>query len=283
MLGQSILNTKILNGISDTPPFTPLNSGEVSLDGTNLNTFGIGVSERELDNAAKRVIKTQQVPRGDGLTIIDDYFAAKNLEFSGRLRTDTAEEMATKADELKKILSKQNAVLDYNIRGIQRRHIVNCTNMNKIFAKEKHWHITIRPVELKFSAFASFGTDLSYTAKMLYAETSNDLNIQISNSGTRKAPLALILVYTSASNVDSITLTNLTNGKSIKVNTSVTTGDVLEIDQETKGVLKNNVAVDFDGFFTDIDVGNNTFNLLHDGATPSVNFDATFKFKQTYL
>lgn len=286
MLGQSILNTQILNGIGAVLPFTPLQSGEMSLDGVNLSTFGIGVRERDVDNAAKRVIKTTSVPRGDGLTIIDDYFEEKKLYFGGRLRSTTAAEMATLMDDLKKILSKQNAVLDYNIRGVQRRHVVNCTNMSAIFAKEETWHITVRPVELKFSAFKSFGTDTFYTAKALFAETSLDLNVQIQNDGTRKAPISLILVYESAADIDSVTLTNTTNGKSIRVNVSLADGDVLEIDQETKNILKNNseTGVDLDGFFTDIDVGSNTFRLEHTGTgSPAVEFDATFKFRQTYL
>ena len=74
MLGSAILNTQILNGIGEVLPFTPLNPGEVSLGGVNLTTFGIRANLRDLDNAAQRIIKTQEVPRGDGLTIIDDYF-----------------------------------------------------------------------------------------------------------------------------------------------------------------------------------------------------------------
>lgn len=284
MIGDSLINSQVLNGIGDNPPITPLNAGEVALDGTNLITFGIGVNERDVDNPAKRVVKTENVPRGNGLTIIDDYLEEKTLVFEGRLRSSTAEEMATKMDQLKKLLIKQNAVLDYNIRGVTRRHIVNCSNFGRIFEQEKHWHLTVRPVTLQFDVLSSFGSDTNYTYKGLLAETANSVNVQMSNSGTYKAPLAVILVYQSAADVDSIKLVNTANGKTIKVNTSLTAGDVLEIDQEAKAVLKNGSEVDFDGFFIDSEVGVNTYTLTHEGATtPSVEFDATFKFKQTYL
>jgi hypothetical protein len=152
-------------------------------------------------------------------------------------------------------------------------------NMNEIFADRKGHHIDMVPFTLEFLC-EDLSTDWGYTVWTGEITAAED-TVAASGDGTIEGKPVIIVVFSAATGVTSLTVEIDENGNTIGYEGAIAAGDALVFDCESQTVTLNGTSVDFVGYFPEMPLNTATFRFTTDGS--SRTFRATIKSKHAYL
>jgi hypothetical protein len=281
MYNSALYNTAPYNGL-----FQQVGAGvpdEIEFDGFSLQNSNIIVSTLTEDSTPIRDLDVREIPRDDGSVVLTSFWRRKVITMAGHCMTNTACELDTLLDEIKKNLSPFEGPLDIkDACGNQRRYVATLTNGDQIFAQRQGYHITICPFVFQFTAFGPpFGESVDFNLQNVFDNSNLDFNYELQNPGTYKTTPQIVMIFTAASGVTDLTFTNSTNGKAIKITTAISPLDIIEIDCVNQIVRRNSAVIDYDGVFPDFNIGQNFYNISITGA--AATYTLTIKYKTTYL
>ena len=138
------------------------------------------------------------------------------------------------------------------------------------------------PFKAEFTCVEPFGHDEDYTVAYLGGQTASTFAQTITNEGNATADPVIFLQFTAATAVTQIDIQNVTTGAQMQLSgLTVSAGDIFELNTETKEVLQNGVAIDYDGSFIELDPDDN--NIQVDITSTSHTVGVTYKHKNAYL
>jgi len=230
-----------------------------------------------------RIINTAGMPSNDGELFNSSYFKKGAVILRGRMFKNTAQELEDEIDTFKKAISQEKGNLDVSMvkGGTKRRYKATVMNFDSIFAGREKSDITTVPFSLKFLVHEGFAQDINFSSSGF---TINDLEqtTALYNTGTRKCPLRLTFNFGSVNGITAILIENLTTNQSIKVTNPLVDTDILTVDGYEKTVELNGSSIDFDGYFPELNTGENLIKVTLTGTSVS-SITATAKTKNYYL
>jgi hypothetical protein len=258
----------------------------LQFDGFDLNSADtVDSGDRILiqnldDNGPMIDLDKIEIPLGNGVKINSRWRRGKVIEAEGVLFSDTGASLETFLDTIKKNLRKINRPLDVTKYGVTRRY-PNATllNMDKLFRGRKGSDITRCPISLQFLC-SDVGTAWDYEQTSGEITAAED-TIVVETGGTTETLPIIVVVFSSATGVTTLTVEIDENGQEIEIPYAFTGSEAVVIDCEEETVTINGVSVEFDGRFPEMDIGTNTFRFTTDGSART--FRATIKAKPYYL
>ena len=113
-----------------------------------------------------------------------------------------------------------------------------------------HYNIDFLTFEVNFQTLKPFWEEVNYTTNA-FLDTTSSFQSDINNSWNASVnPFVIFVFKTWISGTDTISVE--TNSKIITVNETISDNDILEINCETKEVLLNWSAIDFEWTFFEI-------------------------------
>lgn len=277
MYNSYLYNSGLYNGLGR-------NIGQNDQDTIVFNSYGLQntmiVTTNMIDSIPERSLDIVDRPRAHGQILLNDWWRTKDITLTGYIRATSVTELAAEVDQFKYKMSDREGNLDIKIDGVVRRYVATLANKD-IFDDRKGYHVTFMPWKLVFRCLTPFAVLPNYISDDFLNETDLSLNEQIENEGTTVAQPVLIFNFSAANAVTALSWTNNTNNEAISITTSISAGDYIRIDGETKQVTKNGTVIDYSGIFPLLDVGINSFSLNITGT--SATYSHTVKYLQPYL
>lgn len=223
------------------------------------------------------------VPRGDGQYLQADYFRSYTIEAEGIVKASTAALLDAQLDTIRKNLRFREGYLDVtDANGTVKRFAATMDGYEDLFAGRQRYHVTICPWKARFVCKVPFGKARTYTATELLGLYVSPANQTVINTGTYKAQPVVTFLFTAASSLSALGVTNVTTGEQLDlVSPTATAGDVFILNSEDKTVTKNGAAHDYSGAFVSLDVSTNILRLT--ATATSFTADVTVSYKPTYL
>lgn len=244
-------------------------------DGTYMK-----ISDIQYNSAHRRELDQFSVPRANGVRVPNMYEREKIITADGMLKCASKEALEAYIDTVKKNLRGHAKQLVTCWAGITRLYDrATLINAGAIFAGRQHYHINIVPFNLQFLC-EDFSTDWNYTQTSGEITTAID-TVLLSGSGTTEGKPVIIVVFSAASGVTSLTIGIDENSGSIGYSGAIAAGDAFVFDCENQTVTKNGTEVDFVGYFPSMALDTNTFRFTTNGT--SRTFRATIKSRNAYL
>jgi phage-related protein len=266
-------------GAADASAIAP--TSLLTFDGYNCDDrTNMTISLIKFNSGHNREIDQFNVPRANGVRVANVYEREKIIQAYGKLDAADADSMETLIDTVKKNLRTKRAKL-VTVWGGKTRVYQKATlvNMNEIFADRKGHHIDMVPFTLEFLC-EDLSTDWGYTVWTGEITAAED-TVAASGDGTIEGKPVIIVVFSAATGVTSLTVEIDENGNTIGYEGAIAAGDALVFDCESQTVTLNGTSVDFVGYFPEMPLDTATFRFTTDGS--SRTFRATIKSKHAYL
>lgn len=268
-----------LNVPSPSPNVAP--DSLLTFDGFDCDDrVNMTISRITFNSGHKRDIDQFNIPRANGIRVANVYDREKIIKAYGKADAADADAMETLIDTIKKNLRTKRKQLVTNWGGKTRLYEhATLINMDELFSDREHYHIDMVPFVLEFLC-EEYSTDWEYEQWSEEITAAED-TVAATGDGTTEGKPVIIVVFSAASGVTSLTCEIDENGQTIGYSGALSAGDVLVFDCENEQVTLNGVDVDFTGYFPEMVLGDNTFRFTTNGA--SRTFRATVKSKHAYL
>lgn len=238
------------------------------------------ISRLVFSSGHKRDIDRFNIPRANGIRVANVNDREKVIKAFGKADAADADAMETLIDTIKKNLRRNRRRLVTNWGGKLRVYEhATLTNMDELFSDRQGYHIDSVPFVLEFLC-EEYATDWSYDQWSEEITAAED-TIVTEGLGTVEGKPVIVVSFSAASGVTTLTITIDENGHTIGYEGTINAGDVFIFDCETSTVQKNGTDVDFFGYFPEMVLETNTFRFTTDGA--SRTFRPTIKSKHAYL
>lgn len=277
-------NTTGYNMAGYNAPSTSSNIAPSSLltfDSFNCDDrINMTISNMRFSSGHKRDIDRFNIPRAAGIRVANVYNREKVIKAYGKADAADADAMETLIDTIKKNLRRNRQVLVTNWGGKTRRYEhATLVNMDELFSDREGYHIDMVPFVLEFLC-EEYATDWDYDQWSEEITAAED-TVAATGNGTVEGKPVIIVVFSAASGVTSLTCEIDENGQKIGYSGALSAGDVLVFDCENELVTLNNTEVDFTGYFPEMVLGDNTFRFTTNGS--SRTYRSTVKSKHAYL
>lgn len=233
--------------------------GKFSFNGWNLdNGDNIRVVQSNHDDIWTIDFDTYDTPLEDGGGVLGKYYRKKQIQLILSVKASTPESFNDLIDEIKYQTSKTEWKLRIIINWIVRERTATCTSLK---FNRKNYNVTrVGNVVLTFTCVnphsqledpesANFITQTwSFQSSVIYqwrAETFPKLFVTMDSGSSTWMRFEL-------------------NWYVIEINTSLTAGDVIIFDGETKSVTVNDVEVVYSWPFTPLNYGENIYSIHND-------------------
>lgn len=278
-LNTTGLNISGLNIPSSNPNVAP--TALLTFDDFNCDdgTY-MKISNIQYNSGHRRDIDQFSIPRANGIRVSNVYEREKIITADGLLTCASKEALEAYIDTVKESLRRKRQQL-VTVWAGQTRLYEHATLMNSdtMFADRKYYHINIVPFTLQFLC-EDLSTDWDYdqwTGEITLADDT----IAATGDGTTEGKPVIVVVFSAASGVTSLTVSIDENDQTIGYSGALAAGDALVFDCEQEIVTLNGTEVDFTGYFPEMALGGNTFRFVTNGS--SRTFRATVKSKHAYL
>lgn len=283
-MSSSILNTTGLNlsGLnipSANPNLAP--SALLTFDDFNCDDgVYMKISNIQYNSGHRRDVDQFSIPRANGIRVSNVYEREKIITADGLLKAADAATLEAYIDTVKESLRRKRQQL-VTVWAGQTRLYEHATliNTDTMFADRKYYHINIVPFTLQFLC-EDISTEWDYDQWTGEITLSND-TVSATGDGTTEGKPVIIVVFSAASGVTSLTVSIDENDQTIGYSGALVAGDALVFDCEQEIVTLNGVDVDFTGYFPEMTLGDNTFRFVTNGS--SRTFRPTVKSKHAFL
>lgn len=279
-----------LYGADLTALTSPSADGLVILTDANAIVFnGYVLQDSEIitnlfdrDNPASKKLVTEEIPRRSGKVVLSDFYSEKIIQLDAVVEAESRSAMDLKLRAMKNALKKTNGWLQFMDAG--ENMIVKCTWTNRTaFNRARYYGNTFCVVTLEFEAVdPPFIQSLDFVSQSFFGVTLLNYieDITVEGNVDEMQPVAIMNV-TAADSITNVQFENSTTGQAINVDVSLTAGDILKFDAQTRKVYKNGTKINFNGDFPDLHNGTNSTKIVVTGT--SITYDLTLKYKNFYL
>lgn len=248
---------------------------DIIFNGFGLQNQNFISSEIDFRNMPKINLLTYDNPKNDGGGVLDRFYKQRTITIQWTILWTDADNIEQRIDTLKKVLSVKTWYLQVKVGGVYRRILCSLTNSDII--TRKHFDITRWKYKLTFTALDPFRSEKVRSSKS-FPWTTQDINEDIVNEWSEYSNPIINILVVSASSVT--TLKNKIWNNEIVVSTSLTAGDIFEINSIEKTVTLNWNSIDFSWRFPQLESGQNIYSMDCDW---TFDFDIAILFPKNYL
>jgi predicted phage tail component-like protein len=214
------------------------------------------------DTLPKREIESVHIPRRLGKKLINTEIGEKVIQISGIILADTAEELQSAKDELKKVLNTVEGTLTIE----DGRDFTATAERVKI--PEKQYTRTVQPFEIQFVCSKPFAEGAQQNTGFVVPSGLFSFTLQTTVSGTvfnRPQFVFTLPSGTGTSPVNIIKLRYYDTANQIVVSGSWTAESEITIDYNNYQITQGGVQLDYTGQFDNIEPGSRTFEITVSG------------------
>lgn len=248
---------------------------DLIFNGLWLQNQFIITSKIDFWNMPKTNLLTFTNPKSDWWGVLDRFFKDRTITIEGVILWTDADDLETRIDAIKKVLSVKTWYLQMKIKGTYRRILATLTNQD-IFDR-KHSDITRAPFKLTFKAMQPFRSEKEWVAKTFYWITT-DINEDITNDGSEYSEPIINILIRDALNVSQLVNTIWNN--SLTINETLTQWDIFEINCIDKVVSLNWNSIDFSWRFPTFEIWVNIYSM---DSNWTFEYDIAILFPKNYL
>ena len=248
---------------------------DLIFNGLWLQNQFIITSKIDFWNMPKTNLLTYTNPKSDWWGVLDRFFKDRTITIEGVILWIDADDLETRIDAIKKVLSVKTWYLQMKIKGTYRRILATLTNQD-IFDRN-HSDITRAPFKLTFKAMQPFRSEKEWVAKTFYWITT-DINEDITNDGSEYSEPIINILIRDASNVSQLVNTIWNN--SLTINTTLNQWDIFEINCIDKVVSLNWNSIDFSWRFPTFESWVNIYSM---DSNWIFEYDIAILFPKNYL
>ena len=245
------------------------------LDVNNIWIVGNKILTTKFSDDFSVNLLSYEYPLSDGKGFISEYFRGRTITFDLALLADTEENYQNLVDNLRKFVSKSDIYIDQLVNGKYRRIKANIKQNPTILSTNS----TCWKASLTFEALDSFWEDVDYLSKTILWIEGNFV-WDFKNTGTVRTNFIVYVIFRQNTNISGLTLS--LHDVKLQINEAFVENDVLEINWETKQVLKNNQEIDYQGFFPILETETNILNLSFN-EWETVSYDLSIIYKSKYV
>lgn len=269
------------NSLYNAPALTAtLDYDDLVFNGLGLQNENIFSSWQER-SMPRRNVNTFEIPREHGQGYIDSYFRTKQIRVEGTIVGTSKEDLESRVFEFKKKLAEPQKPLWIKYAdGTTREFTATLTNPDSLIAQE-FFHLNWTPFVAVFTCYEPFGKSLDYESEAFFGQSTLAFTETMQNNGNTWAKPIIIFNFSAANAVTAVSVKNNDLNQEIELSASISAGDYLRFDSETREVTLNGVVQDFDGVFPDLKAGGNSFTTTI--TATSATYTATYKSKKSYL
>ena len=274
-------NFNAVNFNSRRIPIAATDQDNIVFNDFSLQDTDVITTHLRHDSPPSRDFLTNKIPRADGEFSVGDFWRKKTITLRGIIHKSTSSLLEAKLSAFKKALSVAESNLDIKVDDVIRRYVATWINPNRTFERRETYDITKIPFEIQFDCLEPFGLATSYSAAEFLGKTSLALSVTADNDGDIHAKASIGIIFSAASSISKVNITNNTTGDEIEITRSFAAGEYLKINGETREVEVDGTAVDYSGVFPTLATGANSFTFTLTGT--SANYSATVKHRKPFL
>lgn len=213
-------------------------------------------------NGPSRELVRKAYPRANGAYIEVDQFRENTIVLRGVIKKDTRALLEAELDSFKEAFATPAGVLKILFAGASRYFDCYASTLEGIFQRNPN-NINFIPFEITLLCLHPFGRNGSRDSFTGANATASSTTYEIDNDGSAPVESIATLALSTAGTVEKLKWENLGTGEAIIIDNggAFSNGDTLKINGETKQVLKNNVAIVYEGVFPSLVPGTNSCKL----------------------
>lgn len=261
--------------IGASPIPVSVTADNIIFDGFSLQNDNIIISEANFEDSGASEFNWYPIPRLDGNGFLSRFWRKKTIVLKGIVKDTTKALLDARIDEIKRECYGTEWTFEY-VDANGRRKIT--ATLSRADFDRQHFHITFCPFVLTFETNEAFWYDEINESNSVSAVTGNFID-SLSVGGSAPSQPQVYFVLNSATAITAISFT--ANGRTITVTESFASGDVLEINSQSKTVTKNAVEVDYTGTFPELLPWPNAVNYNFTGT--AINTEIITLWRKNYL
>ena len=232
--------------------------------GNNIDKFEIEQESR---------LEPVPVPRREGYLTDEAYSTGMRLLMGGTIYNDDSDDTRTTLNALKNAFSKgKKTITLYDDRELIAQKEYFRSSYVDADLRRVQWEASMLSDDFGFRAVNPTVTTATITTSPSTSTSTNDGNLD--------ADAVIRMTPGSVAIASGVRIDNLTNGKFFTYNTTITTGDYVEIDTENLTVVDSagaNKIANFQGDFFKLAAGAN--QIKYTGTTSSAVVNLTYRSK----
>jgi hypothetical protein len=241
----------------------------------NMQTEKIWATTTDVFSAPENNVQTDNLAQSDGAIFVRSSVRAKSFSVAGIIRGDSIADTDSLIDQFKMGLRLAQQNFDIAYAGSVRRYVASPQNI--MITRERGQATAGWSVQFICASPVGMDTNSS-TLLAATPVTTSTASIPIAVGGTYQAEpyIKVTLTAVTGGTSKTITITNTTTLRGIRIIRTWSPGDVLEIDSFNKTVYVNSQVVIFDGQFPKWDVGSQNIGYLDDFTTRTASITAEY-------
>ena len=217
--------------------------------------------EIQHESMDSRELNIQRLGKGDGGKLVSETFAPKTIKLIGTIFCTDCDNLESRIDTFKELLSRQEKNLDIQYASGTRRYVATCSNY---LIERKHYNLTFANWEANFLiSNTAFGKSLdtsTYSQDLIVVGTATVAGTY-TFTGTRRPMPTIKMTVNSETDLSKVRFRNVNTNGAIEVETAFNAADVLIVNTSDYTVTLNGTAQDYAGSFPEFVAGANDFRV----------------------
>lgn len=195
-------------------------------------------------------------PKSNWRWLLWYYHRGKNFSMKLTLKWDDTIDFQNRLDNLRKYIFQPEVNLDIKTNWVTRRIKVNCKSAPKVL---NHYNITFLEVDLEFETLEPFSYELSNQTSSFFSKTTSFDEYIYNNWTAVSDPRIFFAFKTWISGTNSVAVWIW--DRTITISENISDNDVIVINSEEKTVKINDIKVDYDGLFPELNIDGNAISF----------------------
>ena len=249
----------------------------ITYNSYSLQDAEVTTRSAEHFSGGKRDIMLANMGRANKQSILASLYKEKTIIVEGTIRADSQSELHTEIDSLKEALDAEDANLDIEYGGSNRRYKATPVSVQ---IPEEFYNLTWVPYRIEFFCADPFGYNTATANRSVDTITTSQLASTVTFAGNFGPEPSVTITMEDVNAVTQVKLTNSNTGDIITVTTAFSDSDILVINHETKKVTLNGTEIDYTGLFPQWEAGQNNFilDIAKTQVTADLDIDYTAKW-----
>lgn len=251
------MNTFWSQSYASWNPLATSTQDNIVINGFSLQSQYIKTSTIQESNAIS--LTSFDFPKNNGKGLLWYFKRWKEITLMTTVKWESVTDFNSRLDELRKNLFQEQVNLDVKTDGVIRRIKVNCTGAPKNI---EHYNNTFLKMEISLTTLEPFFYELSNQTNSFLNKTTSFADA-ITNQGSAESDIRAYFLF-NAWTAWVTTVTLAMGNNTITINESITAGDSLYINGETKEVQLNWSDIDYTWQFPFLSINTNYPNFTID-------------------
>lgn len=262
-------------------------NGDISFNNNDLQTFSpltnVGIITNFINHTdmPTKLADMYVIADSNASVIPGVSYPNKKISIGGVIKGSSQADLDSRIDEFKAYFNGKDKNLDIEYICSARRYIATANVVNVVRQQAS----LFATFAIEFNCTNPFGMDTVATPIMSetgFTDSVHTITPTIGGSAPYQLPVFTITLNSLTGDGDYLQISNDNNNQKIELyGLGLTNGDVVKIDCSNRTVKVNNIDVDYDGTFLELELGPNSITYS-DGFTTS-NKDLDGYYYKRYL